>query len=86
MEDEGHGIHEIEDTRSSFENSVVAEDYCQRFKARLSARDMEILELRVKGFTYEEIAVKLGYKNHSGVLKRMKAITKMFLEYEDNLR
>ena len=86
MEDEEHGIHEIEDTKSGFEDSVIADDFCRRFKARLSDKDLRILELRVEGFTYEEIAVKLGYKNHSGVLKRMKAITKMYLEYEDNLR
>jgi len=86
MEDEEHGIHAIEDARSGFEDNVVAEDFCGRFKARLSDKDLRILELRVEGFTYEEIAVKLDYKNHSGVLKRMKAITKMFLEYEDNSR
>jgi DNA-directed RNA polymerase specialized sigma24 family protein len=83
MEDEEHGIHEIEDISSSFEDSVVAEDFCQRFKARLSEKDLEILELRVLGFTYEEIADKLGYKNHSGVIKRIRSIAKAFEKYEE---
>jgi hypothetical protein len=83
LEDDEHGIHEIEDVSSDFQDRVAGEDFCQRFKARLSQKDMEILELRVEGFTYEEIADKLGYKNHSGVIKRMQAITKAFTKYED---
>ena len=47
---------------------------------------MAILELRVEGFTYEEIAKELGYKNHSGVIKRMQAITKAFIQYEEKRR
>lgn len=83
MEDEEHSIHEVEDVSSSFEHRIVAEDFCQRFKARLSRKDMRILELRVEWFTYEEIADKLGYKNHSGVIKRIQSITKAFVKYEE---
>ena len=83
LEDKEHGIYEIEDKSSSFEESVIAEDFCQRFKSRLSEKDMEILELRVEGYTYEKIADKLGYKNHSGVIKRIRAIEKEFVKYED---
>jgi len=83
LEDDDHGIYEIEDISSCYADNVVAEDFCERFKARLSQKDMEILELRIEGFTYEEIADKLGYKNHSGVIKRMQAIKKIFLSYEE---
>lgn len=83
MEDEEHGIHYIEDVSINYRENVRAEDFCQRFKARLSPKDMEILELRVEGYTYEEIADKLGYKNHSGVTKRMQAIKKVFIKYEN---
>ena len=83
LEDDGHGIHEIADASVDFEERIVAEDYVQRFKARLSEKDMRILELRVEGHTYEDIASRLGYKNHSGVLKRIRAIAKAFLDYED---
>jgi len=84
LEDNEHGIHEVEDVSSNFEDRVVGDDFCRRFKASLSEKDMRILELRVEGFTYEEIAERLGYKNHSGVLKRMQSITKEFIRYEEN--
>jgi hypothetical protein len=80
-EDE-EGDYEPEDMSAAYEDKVISEDYCQRFKERLSEKDIKILELRVEGFTYEEIAERLGYKNHSGVLKRMRAIKKEFLKYE----
>lgn len=40
------------------------EDFQYRFKALLSDRDKENLELRAEGVTYEEVAMRLGYKNH----------------------
>ena len=83
MENEEHGIYEVEDKSSNFEERIASEDYCQRFKARLSEKDMKILELRVEGFTYEAIAERLGYKNHSGVIKRMQTITKEFIKHEE---
>ena len=43
---------------------------------------MAILELRVEGYTFGEIADKLGYKTHSAVVKRMEAIKKRFIQYE----
>lgn len=82
MEDEDGHIHELEDTAAAFEDNVIAEDFCERFEATLSGRDMEILAMRVEGFTLDEIARALGYKNHSGVQKRMTAIKKRFIEYE----
>jgi len=86
LDDENHNIYEIEDKSSTFEESIASEDFCKKFKARLSKKDMEILELRVEGFTYEEIAEKLGYQNHSGVIKRIQAITKEFTKYEEEQR
>lgn len=61
---------------------VASEDYCQRFKALLKERDLEILELREDGYTYEEIAGIVGYETHSAVVKRIQAIKEIFLEYE----
>ena len=53
----------------------------EQFKAKLSEKDMQILTLRMEGKTLEEIAEMLGYKNHSGVLKRIRKIGKMYEEY-----
>jgi len=84
IEDATSDLHEMDDASSGFEESVIAEDFCQQFKERLSKRDIEILELRVGGFTYEEIAERMGYSNHSGVLKRVRAIAAAFLKYKDD--
>ena len=83
MEDENNGIYDIVADSCDIAETVTVEEFYEQFKARLSERDMEILELRVEGFTYEEIAEKLGYKNHSGVIKRMAAIKKTFIKYEE---
>jgi RNA polymerase sigma factor (sigma-70 family) len=83
LEDEEHSIYDIEDESANIEDTIAAEDFYQRFKDRLSQKDMEILQLRVEGYTYEEIGKMLGYKNHSGVIKRMQSITKAFIKYEE---
>lgn len=83
MEDEDSGIHSLPDPAGDFTGQVEGEDFCQRFKATLSEKDMAILELRVEGYGYKEIADKLGCKNHSGVIKRMEAIKKRFIQYEN---
>ena len=83
MEDEGSSIHSLPAPEGDFTERVEAEDFCQRFKATLSEKDMAILELRVEGYTYEEIADRLGYKTHSGVIKRMEAVKKRFIQYEE---
>lgn len=82
MEDEDSNIHSLPDPKGDFTEQVESEDFCQRFKTTLSQKDMAILELRVEGYTLEEIADRLGYKTHSAVVKRMEAIKKRFLRYE----
>ena len=84
MEDEDSGIHAVADPAAEdFTEQVAGEDFCQRFKATLSPKDMAILELRVEGYGYQEIADKLGYKTHSAVVKRMEAIKRRFIQYEE---
>lgn len=67
------------DDRQDFEEAVLSEILVEQFKATLSEKDMAILQMRMEGKTLEEIAEKLSYKNHSGVLKR---IRKIGLAYE----
>lgn len=86
MEDENSNIHSLPDPKGDFTEQVESEDFCRRFKATLSQKDMAILELRVEGYTLEEIADRLGYKTHSAVVKRMTAIKKRFLQYEQESR
>ena len=40
----------------------------------LDEKDRAILQMRQKGETLEEIEEKLGYQNHSGILKRIRKI------------
>jgi hypothetical protein len=75
-------VHQIKDNASPFEEDVESRDYVERFKALLSPKDKEIITLRAHGHTYEKIAEMLGYKNHSGVLKRLRAIREIFEEFE----
>ena len=83
IEDESNGIYQLPNASIGFENDLAEQDYFEKFKESLSKNDLVILSLRSEGLTYEEIAKKLGYKNHSGVLKRMRAIAKAFTEYEN---
>lgn len=62
------------DGLQDFEKFIDAQILVDQFKATLSEKDMHILTLRMDGYTLEEIAKKLGYKNHSGVLKRIREI------------
>ena len=61
---------------------IALKDYYHSFKMQLSENDRKILELRDDGYNHKEIAEMLGYKNHSGVVKRMQAIREAFLKYE----
>ncbi|MBQ5328623.1 MAG: hypothetical protein J6J15_05520 [Oscillospiraceae bacterium] len=68
VEDESRNIDE------NVEEYVTSQILVDNFKATLGKKDLEILEMRMDGYTLESIAEKLGYKNHSGVLKRIRKI------------
>ena len=62
------------DSSQDVQEAVVSRATVEQFKTTLSEKDMAILEMRLQGYTMEEIAEKLGYQNHSGVLKRIRKI------------
>lgn len=70
----------FEDSSQNTEEQVISEVMVNQFMESLSEKDKKILEMRLEGYTQEEIADALGYKNHSGVQKR---ITKIGLAYQD---
>ena len=78
-----HGGQEYEapDLSQNVEETAVAQTLVDQFKATLSEKDMKILGMRMSGDTLEEIAEKLGYKNHSGVLKRIRKIGRAYEAY-----
>ena len=77
---EANGI-DIPDTTGDMESAVIAQTDVERFLTGLNEKDREIFQLRSQGWTMEEIAAKLGYKNHSGVLKRLKKIGEAYQKY-----
>ncbi len=65
---------DMPDPLEDVQEAVVSWATVEQFKTTLCEKDMAILELRLQGYTLDEIAEKLGYKNHSGVLKRIRKI------------
>lgn len=80
--DEDGSIFYIPDATQNVEAYVIAKDFAERFLATLSKKDRQIVQLRQDGYSYVEIADKLGYKNHSGVIKRIEVVKKRFKEYK----
>lgn len=62
------------DYKQDVEENVTSDVLVNEFKSTLNEKDMTILQMRMEGDTLENIAKKLGYKNHSGVLKRIRKI------------
>ena len=68
------------DPNQNTEEEIISEVMIKQFMDSLSEKDRKILKMRLEGYTQEEIADELGYKNHSGVQKR---ITKIGLAYQE---
>lgn len=75
---------DIHDGSINIEEDAVGNIVVDEFKQTLTEKDMNILELRVQGYTYEEIAKLMGYKNHSGVIKRIRRISEAWLDFMDD--
>ena len=69
--------------------NVIASAWVQNFFRWLgNKKDIDICKLLYMGFTQQEIADRLGYKNHSGVNKRIKIIREIlevFIEWQRDL-
>lgn len=74
-------LYDIPDPSAEFETKVLDKMKMEDFKKRLSDVDLEILELRVQGYTQQEIAKEVGYKVPSAVSKRIEKIAAQFEEF-----
>lgn len=72
---------DIPDLSVDIELFAPAGAFVDHFMSRLDEKDQQILQLRMRSFTFQEIAAVLGYKNHSGVIKRMQKIEKEFIRF-----
>ena len=66
---------------TTVELNSIAEVQVEKFMATLTDKDRQILILRMEGQRLEEIADELGYKNHSGVLKRIRKIGQLYEKF-----
>lgn len=73
----------VGDPAANFEDAVCSKIDTEKFYKTLAPRDSEILQMRVEGATYQEIADELEYKTHSAVLKRINRIAGQYLDYAD---
>jgi hypothetical protein len=73
----------VGDPAADFSEAVCADIDASQFYEMLTPRDREILQMRVDGHTYQEIADALQYKTHSAVLKRIGRIAEQYLDYAD---
>ena len=80
---DAHGGQEwdIPEVSTDVELDVTAKVQVDDFMAILTEKDKQILQMRMDGNTLEEIANKLGYQNHSGVLKRIRKIGKQYEQF-----
>ena len=77
----GETTFDIEDKTVNIEEDTVSKIQVEDFMNTLSEKDRRILELRMDGVTYEEIAEMLDFKTHSAVIKRIKRIGKAYQQY-----
>ena len=80
---DGDMLYDIEDPRGTFEKKVMSQDAVASFYASLSEQDQTILQMRMEGFTQQQIADKLGFKTTGAISKR---ITKLAAQYEEFVR
>jgi len=71
----------IPDASTHVEEHVLSKVFLESFLEMLTEQDRKLLELRRQGYTWTEIAQRLGYASHSGVLKRVDSIMKRYYEY-----
>ena len=78
---DGEMLFEIEDPRGQFEEKVIGEVQMEQFKSGLTERDKIILQMRYEGYSYQEIADKVGFKTPSAVRKRMDKIAGSYADF-----
>ena len=69
------------ESRDDVQGEVLNNATVKSFLDSLSARDRQIVEMNIQGYSNEKIAAKVGYSAESSVSRRKKAIEKMALAY-----
>lgn len=69
---------DLPDDSADIGQTVVSQVQVEQFLDTLTQKDRQMLTLRMEGLTHQEIADRLGYQNHSGVLKRIRKIGEQY--------
>lgn len=76
-------LFEIAEPRAEFEEKILSQGAVDAFYATLTEEDRTILQMRVDGYTQQQIADKLGFKTTGAISKR---IAKLGAKYEEFVR
>ena len=79
--DDSDRLFYVPDPRLHLEEYVCARVDAERFLRSLPEKERRIVKMRDEGYSYMEIAVELGFANHSSVIKRMEGIRKKYRKY-----
>ena len=79
--DDSDRLFYVPDPRLHLEEYVCARVDAERFLGSLPEKERRIVKMRDEGYSYMEIAVELGFANHSSVIKRMEGIKKKYRKY-----
>ena len=63
-------LFDLEDPRAEYETKILSQDAVDSFYASLTEEDRTILQMRVDGYTQQQIADKLGFKTTGAISKR----------------
>lgn len=77
----GNVLYDAADPTADVETKVLEEDRIEGFKNRLNDTDRRILELRMEGYTQQQIADRVGFQVPSAVAKRIRHIANLFDDY-----
>ena len=76
-------LFEIAEPRAEFEEKILSQGAVEAFYATLTEEDRTILQMRVDGYTQQQIADNLGFKTTGAISKR---IAKLGAKYEEFVR
>ena len=76
-------LFEIAEPRAEFEEKILSQGAVEAFYATLTEEDRTILQMRIDGYTQQQIADKLGFKTTGAISKR---IAKLGAKYEEFVR
>lgn len=78
---DGDMLYDIEAPRSEFTEKILSQSAVDSFRDSLTEQDRLILQMRVEGFTQQEIADELGFKTTGAVSKRIAKLAAMYEKF-----